>query len=391
MAARPLKVMLVAAEASGDALGAGLARALKARLGPDVAFVGLGGEAMAREGVQSAFDISELSIFGYADGIRAWPRVVRRAEEMALLAVREQPDVAVLIDSWGFTLRVAHRLREALPDLGIVKYVGPQVWASRPGRARTLAQAVDLLLAIHAFDAPWFEKAGLKTVFVGNPALARDFSAADPARLRKHIGAGAGEQILLVLPGSRPGEVARLLPPFEDAAARLKADRQNLHIVMPVASTVAAAVRAGVAGWRHPPHLIEDETLKADAFVAATVALACSGTATTELALAGRPMIVAYRLGPVTWFAIKRIATARFATLLNIAAGRMVVPELLQSACNGLELAYEVGMRLDDPALAARQVAEQTAVLDRMGRGQGDPSGRAADALIDFLKSRGTL
>ena len=384
----PLTVMLVAAEASGDILGAGLMRALRARLGSaGVRFVGLGGHAMAREGIESPFDIAELAIFGYADGIRAYPRVLRRARETAAIAAREKPDVAVLIDSWGFTLRVAHRLREQDPKLPLVKYVGPQVWASRPGRARTLAGAVDLLLSIHAFDAPWFEKAGLKTVFVGNPALARDFSAADPARLLTHIGAGEGEPILLVLPGSRRGEIRRMLPPFEEAVDRLKATRPGLHVVMPVASTVADVVREGVAGWRNPPHLIEDEALKADAFVAADVALACSGTVTTELALAGVPMVIAYRLGPVTHFAASLLIRTPYITLFNVAAGREVAPELIQRRCTGEALARELGKRLDDPGFAAAQATEQTAALEKMGRGQGDPSDQAAGALIAFLKA----
>ena len=384
----PLTVMLVAAEASGDILGAGLMRALRARLGSaGVRFVGLGGHAMAREGIESPFDIAELAIFGYADGIRAYPRVLRRARETAAIAAREKPDVAVLIDSWGFTLRVAHRLREQDPKLPLVKYVGPQVWASRPGRARTLAGAVDLLLSIHAFDAPWFEKAGLKTVFVGNPALARDFSAADPARLLTHIGAGEGEPILLVLPGSRRGEIRRMLPPFEEVVDRLKATRPGLHVVMPVASTVADVVREGVAGWRNPPHLIEDEALKADAFVAADVALACSGTVTTELALAGVPMVIAYRLGPVTHFAASLLIRTPYITLFNVAAGREVAPELIQTRCTGEALARELGKRLDDPGFAAAQATEQTAALEKMGRGQGDPSDQAAGALIAFLKA----
>src|SRR5438309_5416497 len=171
--------MLVAAEASGDDRGAGLARALKKRLGEGVRFVGVGGARMAAQGVQSPFDISELSILGLLEGLLAYPRVVRRADETAAIAARETPDVAVLIDSWGFTLRVAQRLRKLDPKLPLIKYVGPQVWATRPGRAKTLAATVDHLLSIHAFDAPFFEAQGLPVSFVGNAALTLDFSQAD--------------------------------------------------------------------------------------------------------------------------------------------------------------------------------------------------------------------
>jgi lipid-A-disaccharide synthase len=386
-----LCIMLVAAEASGDALGAGLAAALKARLGDEVRFVGVGGPKMAAAGIESPFDIAELSVLGVFEGVRAYPRVVRRVGQTADLARRERPDVAVLIDSWGFTLRVAHRLREVLPGLPLIKYVGPQVWASRPGRAKTLARAVDLLLTIHSFDAPYFEGAGLKTVFVGNQALAKDFSGADAGRLRTRIGAAPDDPILLLLPGSRPSEIVRMLPIFERAAERLVADRPHLRLVLPVAATVAPAVRAGVAGWRHRPILIEDDQGKDDAFVAATVALACSGTVSTELALAGRPMVIGYRLGAMTYQVLKRLIRTPYVTLLNVAAGAEIAPEFIQHACTGEALAAAVAARLDDPALRDRQVQAQFAALDRMGRGQPNPSALAADAVIGVLEGRGRL
>jgi lipid-A-disaccharide synthase len=386
----PWCVMLVAGEASGDMLGAGLARALKSRLGEDgVRFVGVGGARMAEQGVQSPFDMRDVSVLGLLEGLVAYPRIVARADMTAALATREKPDIAVLIDSWGFTLRVAQRLKRADPALTVVKYVGPQVWASRPGRARTLAATVDHLLTIHAFDAPYFAAAGLPTTFVGNPTLARDLSGADADRLRAEIGAGPDDPILLVLPGSRPAEIERMMPPFEQAAALLKADRPNLHIVLPVADAVAQAVRAQAAGWRHPPHLIEGEALKYDAMKAATVALACSGTVTTELALAGCPMVVAYRLGAVTFQIIKRLIRTPYITLLNIAAGEAVVPELIQGDCNGPALAAALAPWIDDPVRRNAQVEAQNAALARMGGGGPDPSERAAEVVAGLLKAGG--
>lgn len=384
----PLCVMLVAAEASGDNLGAALARSLRARLGDKVRFVGVGGAQMAKAGVQSPFDIAELSVLGLFEGVAAYPKVVRRVKDAAALAAREKPDVAVLIDSWGFTLRVAKALRRLDPTLPLVKYVGPQVWASRPGRAKTLAGAVDHLLSIHAFDAPYFEREGLPVTFVGNSALVKDFSAADPARLRAHIGAAPDDPILLVLPGSRPGEIKRVLPPFEDAVRLLKAERPGLHVVIPAASTVAAEVKARVAGWPDRAAVLEDDALKLDAMKAGTVALACSGTVTTELALAGCPMVVGYRIGQATYHILKRLIRTRYITLFNIAAGKAIAPELIQDACNGRDLAREIARRLDDPQLRADQVAEQYAALDKMGRGGGDPAELAADAILKLLAER---
>jgi lipid-A-disaccharide synthase len=380
--------MLVAAEASGDDRGAGLARALKGRLGAAVRFVGVGGVRMAAEGVESPFDIADISILGLLEGLMAYRRIVRRADETAAIAAREKPDVAVLIDSWGFTLRVAQRLRRLDPTLPLIKYVGPQVWATRPGRARTLAGAVDHLLSIHAFDAPHFEAEGLPVTFVGNSALSLDFSGARPDRLRKQIGAGPADPILSVLPGSRPGEIERILPSFEDAVRRLKDTRPDLQVVVPAAPTVADMVKARVAGWSHRAHVIEGEAGKLDAMKAATVALACSGTVTTELALAGAPMVVGYKLGPVTYAILQRLIRTRYITLFNIAAQAFVAPELVQADCTGPRLAQEVALRLDDAELRHRQVLAQYAALDRMGRGGPDPSEAAADAVLKVLAER---
>jgi lipid-A-disaccharide synthase len=384
-----LKVMLVAAEASGDALGAGLAKALRARLGDQVTFVGVGGAKMAEQGVTSPFDIAQLSILGIWEGLKAYPTVKARLDDSVALAAREKPDVAILIDSWGFNIRLAHALRKLDPRLQLVKYVAPQVWAYREGRARGLAKAVDLLLSIQPMDKPYFDAAGLENVFVGNSALAKRFDHADGTRLREAIGVSATDPILLVLPGSRPSEIERVMPAFEDAVRRIKADRPDLAVVIPAAYTVAEAVKARVAGWPFRAHVIEDEALKDDAFVGGDVALACSGTVTTELALAGVPMVVGYKTGAITYAILKRLMKPKWVTLFNIAAGKAVAPELLQDACDGEGLAREVGRLLDDPALRARQAAEQSAALDKMGRGMPDPSEAAADALLGFMKAHG--
>lgn len=385
---RPITVMLVAAEASGDLLGAGLAQALKQRLGENVRFVGVGGEAMAKEGVRSPFDIAELSILGLFEGLKALPRVRRRARETADLARREKPDVAVLIDSWGFNLRVAHRLRKVDPNLLLVKYVAPQVWASRPGRAKTLARSVDHLLSINPLDAAFFEPEGLATTFVGNPALGRPGPKADMARLRAHIGAGPDDPILLVAPGSRRSEIALLTPPFQDAAHRLAAEFPDLKIVIPVAPTVQPLVVGGAAGWPAGTSLLTDDDLKGDAMGGATTALACSGTLTLELAMAGRSMVVAYRVGALTHLILKRLIATRYITLFNIAAGEEIAPEFVQGECTGENLAKAVADRLRDPALRASQAARQNEALTLMGRGSPDPSQTAANAVIALLASK---
>jgi len=383
-----LCVMLTALEASGDVLGADLMRALRSRLGADVRFVGLGGSAMAAEGLESAFDITELSIVGLVEGLLAARRAARRARDLAAMAAAEDVDVAVLIDSWGFSYLAARALRRRRPKLPLIKYVAPQVWATRPGRAKALAGTFDHLLSIVAFEAPIFEQAGARVTFVGHPALDPRRVTGDPARFRARIEARAGDPILLVLPGSRPSEIARLSSPFEAALGLLKAERPELRIVVAASATVAPRVRAWVAGWPFRADVVEDEAGKADAMATATAALACSGTVTAELAVAGCAMVVAYRVGPLTYQIARRIIRTRYATLFNIAADTMIAPELLQADCNGPALAAALGPLLDDPERRARQVAAQAAALDKLGRGVGAPAQIAADVVMIAIAAK---
>ncbi|GAA0628606.1 lipid-A-disaccharide synthase [Brevundimonas kwangchunensis] len=384
---RPLKIMLVAAEASGDALGAGLAKALKARLGADVVFVGVGGPKMAAEGVASPFDIAELSILGWLEGLKAYGLVKRRVADTVAQAVAEKPDAVVLIDSWGFTIRVAKALKEALPGVPLIKYVGPQVWASRPGRAKTLAASVDHLLALYSFDAPWFEKEGLATTVVGSQALHVDMSGADPAAFRARRGIAPDADLLLVLPGSRPSEIRLMTPVFEGAVARLKQENPALEIAVIAAGTVADDVAGRVATWPFRVHLVS-EAEKYDAMKAATVALATSGTVSTELALAGAPMIIGYRFQPLSYAIMKPFFTGKYATLFNHAADAEIARELIQTDATPEKFVAEARRLLSDPAARREQADRQTAALDLMGRGGRDPSEISADAVLRVIAGR---
>src|SRR5579871_1945171 len=311
--------MLVAVEASADALGAGLMQALRARLGEGgVAFCGVGGDQMAAEGLRSPFDIADLSLFGVFELVAAIPRALDRIEETVRLAEAERPDVAVLIDSWAFTSRVAQRLRRRAPHIRLIKYVAPQVWATRPGRTKALARTVDHLMALFAFEPPIFLAEGLPTTFVGSPALNIDLSSADPGGFRSAHGLGPDDPVLLILPGSRPSEIKRIMPRFEAAAMRLKESRPDLALVVSAAAPVAELVTARVAGWRHAAIVVESEADKLAAMRTATVALAKSGTVTSELAAAGCAMVVGYRINPATALIARAIMRTRFATLFNI-------------------------------------------------------------------------
>jgi lipid-A-disaccharide synthase len=318
-------------------------------------------------------------------------RIQRRADDIAALARRTQPDLAVLIDSWGFSLRVAQRLRKLSPKIQIVKYVGPQVWASRPGRARTLAGAVDHLLSTQQMDAPFYAGLPLRVTFVGDPALNRDLGDVSGARARASLGLAKDQPVLLVLPGSRPAEIARLAEPFGEAAARLSAMTPGLAVVVPVASTVREQVKAAVAGWSTPVILVEDDDLKYDTMAGCTAALAASGTVATELALCGAPMVIGYRIGELSYAVLRRLMRARFVTLFNIAADKEIAPERLQADCTGERLAQSLSALFKDPRRRTAQIADQNAALKLMGRGQGDPSERAALAILGDLEAQKRL
>lgn len=381
---RPLKIMLVAAEASGDDLGAGLARALKARLGDEVVFVGVGGARMAAEGVRSPFDIAELSVLGWLEGLKAYGTVKRRVADTVALAIAEKPDAVVLIDSWGFTIRVARAIRAALPDLPLIKYVGPQVWASRPGRAKTLAQSVDHLLALYAFDAPWFEREGLATTVVGSQALHIDLEGAEPARFRAARGIAPDADLLLVLPGSRRSEIRLMTPVYEAAIARLKRADPALEVAVVAAGPVADDVASRVASWPFRVHLVQ-EAEKYDAMLAATVALATSGTVSSELAVAGVPMVIGYRFQPLSYAIMRPFFTGKYATLFNHAADEEIARELIQDDATPEKFAAEVGRLLADPGARRAQAVRQTEALDLMGRHGRHPSEVAADTVLRVI------
>jgi len=382
MADGPL-VYLVAAEPSGDTLGAELMEALAAETGGAARFRAVGGTRMAARGAPSLFDIADLSVLGFVEGLAAYPRVVRRAEAAARDIVERVPDAVVLIDSWGFTLRVAQRVRRRAPGVKLVKYVGPQVWATRPGRARTLAAAVDRLLAIHPFDAPIFESAGLPTTFVGNPALWRGADAGDGPAFRARVGVDPGVTLLLVLFGSRGSELGLLFAPFEDAVRRLRAAHPELALAVPVARSVEAALRPRLAASNVlSDAAVVEEDARNDAFAAADAAIACSGTVTSELALAGVPTVVGYRLAPLTHVIARRLMRAPYASLVNIAAGEALLPEFIQDACDGPRLAEAAARFLDDAGLRAER-GRRLSETARLMKGEGEPpSRRAARAVL---------
>lgn len=374
------RVFLVAAEASGDALGADLARVLKER-DPDVQLAGVGGPLMAEEGVVSQTSISGLAVLGFVDGLLAYSRVKKAAAATVEAIVRTRPDVAVLIDSWGFTLRVAQGVRAAAPEIKLVKYIGPQVWASRPGRAKTLAAAVDHLICIHDFEVPFYEPYKLPCTVCGHPALGR-FKPGDGAAFKARHGFKPSDRIVLVLPGSRASEIRRVGPTLWRAAELLDRDRNDVRLVV----VAAQSVRRAVVEQAPPVAHVVDEREKEDAFAAAAVALAASGTVTTEVALQGTPLVIGYKLGWITWALARAfLFKGKFATLMNVAADAEVAPELIQTRFTPENVAAAAAPLLDDEAAREEQVRRQDEALALMGRGGRPAAEIATDAVLGVV------
>ncbi|MGB8601727.1 MAG: lipid-A-disaccharide synthase [Rhizomicrobium sp.] len=382
---KPLRLMIVCGEPSGDLLGAQLMTSLRQITGGAVEFCGVGGEAMAALGFQTLFPLEATSVMGIVEIVPRIPQILGLIGQVVGFAVAAKPDAVIIIDSPEFTQRVARRIRKAAPDIRIINYVAPQVWAMRSYRAKSMATYLDLVLALLPFEPPFFEKYGLKSVFVGHPAVERAAKMVGGDALRARLGIAPNAPLLGVLPGSRNGEVSHLLAPFRDAVARVAAAVPGLVTFIPLVPHVADRVRAETQNWPAPLHYIEGEADKFAAFDAADVALAASGTVTTELALSGTPTVVGYHVAPITAALVRRFIHVKFASLTNLIADAEVMPEFIQGNCTAEKLGDAVIARFTDTALADRQRADQFAAMQAMGLGGEAPSLRAAKAVVEFL------
>ncbi len=380
------RAFLVAAEPSGDLLGREVADELR-KTRPELTLAGIGGVEMAKAGLRSSIDTTPLSVLGLVEGLKAYPDVIRIADQAVEEIVAFKPDAVVLVDSWGFMLRVAQRLRKIDPAIRIIKLIGPQVWASRPGRAKTLAGCVDHLLCIHDFEEPFYEPFGLKTTVIGNPALSR-VEQGDRKAFRLAHGLSGSSQTLLVLPGSRRSEIARVAPALVEAAYELKMTHSQLNVVCAPAESVAQPfVEAfpDIGRWATVVTRAED---RLNAMAAADLALACSGTVTTELAVQRTPMIVGYKTGWITW-ALARgfLFKPQHITLLNIVSDDTeIVPEYVQTRLTASLIAEEGAFLLADPDRLSALVEAQNEALERMGGTVASAAKIAADAIVEDLE-----
>lgn len=373
-------VFLVAAEDSGDAFGADVIDALRTQ-DPNVRISGIGGERMRERGAHTDVDMSGLAVLGLIEGLKAYSRVKQAVEDTADAIMKVDPDSVVLIDSWGFMWRVARALKLRGARAKRIKLIGPQVWATRPGRARVLAQWVDHLLCIHPFEQPFYVKWGLPTTVIGNPALHR-LPKGDAGGFRKRHGIPPDAPVIGLLPGSRKAEMRRVAPTLMEATRIVRARDPRRHVVCMVAPSVAAEVEALAKSQSFPVVLVKEEAEKADAYAAMSVAIACSGTVTTELAAQGAVVVTGYKLGWITWGLLRFfLFKSRFSALVNVAANREVIPEFLQTRFNAANIERAVELRLSNPAILKEQRDAQQNAL-RIMAGTGRPAAEIAAETI---------
>jgi lipid-A-disaccharide synthase len=386
---RPNAIFIVAAEESGDALGAALARALKAAH-PTVRLAGVGGSAMAAAGITSLFAINELSIIGVSAIPRRLPAIVRHIRQTVAAIAKQRPDAVVIIDSPDFTHRVARRVRRLAPDIPIIDYVSPSVWAWRPGRARAMRRYIDHVLAILPFEPDVHRRlGGPLCTYVGHPLIERIGElrpGAEQERRRQ-----SDPPIILALPGSRTGEISRLADVFGKAIERLVAQIGPIELVVPTVPHIARQLASAVAGWTVRPRIVVDPAEKWDAFRGARAALAASGTVTLELALSGVPMVAAYRLSFIEAAiarAIRLQARLQSVILANLVVGENVIPELLQEDCTPQKLADALLPVVGDSEDRRRQLAAFAGLDKIMKIGGPSPSAKAASIVLEAA-SRG--
>ncbi|MEP1767498.1 MAG: lipid-A-disaccharide synthase [Sulfitobacter sp.] len=385
----PVRVFILAGEPSGDKLGGALMAGLKT-LNPDVVFEGVGGALMQAEGLQSRFDMTELSVMGLAEILPKYRHLKRRIAQTADAVIAMQPDVLITIDSPDFSLRVAKQVK-ARSAIRCVHYVAPTVWAWRAGRAAKMARHIDQVLALLPFEPPYMQAAGMRCDFVGHPVVAEPAATAQDAQtFREEYGIGAGP-LMLVLPGSRGSEVARLGPRFGQVVREMKTAQPDLKFVVPAAAPVAQDVLELTADW--PATTVLDPRLgdyraamdeKRAAFRAADVALAASGTVSLELAAADTPMVIAYDMSPLSRFVINRMVKVDTVTLVNLVSQTRAVPEFIGKDCIPEKIAPALAEALIHPEA---QRAAMALSMQRLGLGGEGPGLRAARAVLDGIRA----
>ncbi|MGO7090889.1 lipid-A-disaccharide synthase [Rhizobium leguminosarum] len=383
----PLKIAVIAGEVSGDLLGADLIAALKRIHSGPVELVGVGGEGLQAEGLRSLFDFSELSIMGITQVLSRLPKLYTLIRQTTAAIIAAKPDILLIIDSPDFTHRVAKRVRTALPDLPVVDYVCPSVWAWKEYRATRMLGYVDHVLAVLPFEpAVMRTLGGPETTYVGH-RLTADPALLEARRLRAgRAPVGEAGKTILMLPGSRSSEISRLLPFFEDAARELVARNGPMRFLLPTVPHNEALVKGLVAGWATPPEVVVGSMQKWKAFAEADAAMAASGTVILELGLAGVPTVSVYKTDWIISLLTKRIKVWTGA-LPNIIADYAVVPEYLNEVVRGASLARWME-RLSADTLQLKAMNEGYDLVWQRMQTEKPPGEHAAEILLDVLEKK---
>lgn len=384
-----MKVFLVAGEASGDKLGAALMAGLRGFV-PEVTVSGVGGPLMEAQGLTSQFPMEELSVMGLAEVLPKYRALKRRVSEVAQAVIEQKPDVLVTIDSPDFCLRVAKIVKAARPDQATVHYVAPSVWAWRPGRAKRMARVIDHVLALLPFEPPYMRAAGMSCDFVGHPVVAEPRAdAAAAAAYRARLGIAVDVPLVLCLPGSRRGEVSKLLPKFAETLEIVRKAVPGLCVVVPTVRGVADVVKQAVSDWPVPAVIAETADDRLAAFAAADVALAASGTVSLELAANRVPMVIGYDANRLTWLIVWNMLRIDTVTLVNLVSETRAVPEFLGPNCLPEKMAGATVALLTDLAAKDAQIAAMNLTMKRLGEGGEAPGVRAARSVLQMLAARG--
>ena len=381
-----LRIFVIAGEESGDRLGGALLAAVKALTSGPVTFYGIGGRVMAEQGLDSLFPLQDISINGFSAILARLPQILRRIREAADAVIAAKPDLLVIIDSPDFTHRVAQRVRARAPHIPIVDYVSPTVWAWRPGRAAAMRRYVDHVLALLPFEPEAHRRlGGPPCTFVGHPlAEAVATLRPGPEEAARRM---AEPPLVLVLPGSRGGEIRRHLDVFGTAAAIVRDRLGAVDLVLPTVPHLVERVRNGTAAWPVVPRIVVDSEEKWAAFRQARAALAASGTVTLELALAQVPTVLAYKVTLLEELIARAMIKVKMVGLANIILDEMVMPELLQHEATAENLADALVAVTKDPSARQRQCHAFTRLDTIMEIGRSVPSQRAAAAVIEMALS----
>lgn len=376
------RIAIVAGELSGDRLGADLIRAVRARR-PDVQFAGVVGPAMRAAGASEWFPCSELSVMGLVEVLRHLPRLRRLMGSLRERLLSDPPDLFIGIDAPDFNLRLEPVLKAR--GIPVIHYVSPSVWAWRSGRVRVLRQACDAVLCLLPFEADFLKAHGVRGDFVGHPLAEELASPPDQAAARRSLGLPAEGLLVAILPGSRLGEVSRLGPVFAATAARLAGQLPGISFVAPMATPELRGLfesQLRASGGPAAMHLLDGQSHAAMA--AADVVLLASGTATLEAMLLRRPMVVAYRMAPLTYALLRGLGLVQVEhiALPNLLAGSRLVPELLQDQATSESLAGELLALLEDPEERLRLQRRFDDLAGQLRRGASD---RAADVVLEML------